>query len=218
MPPYRHIIWDWNGTLLDDAATCVSILNEMLAARNRQPITPKQYAEQFGFPVEAFYQVVGFDFASEPYPEVARAFMEIYDSRRFACSLRAGAREALDLFATLGLEQSVLSAYRDQSLEELADYFNLQSYFSALRGLSDNLAASKLENGRRLAAGLDCLPEQALLVGDTTHDAEVARATGLRCALVHSGHQSIPRLEATGVPVFSSLHELVASVREKCGE
>ena len=40
---YRHIIWDWNGTLLDDAWLCVEILNEILRRRNEQPVTHERY-------------------------------------------------------------------------------------------------------------------------------------------------------------------------------
>jgi phosphoglycolate phosphatase len=214
MPAYRHIIWDWNGTLFDDVGVCVDILNDLLRRRGRPPITAAQYADQFGFPVEAFYRAIGFDFEAEPYPDVAHAFMAVYDERRLACGLRAGAREALAAFADLGLAQSVLSAYRQRSLEELVDHFDVRRYFQVLCGLDDHLAAGKLENGRRLAATLACAPAEALLVGDTTHDAEVARAAGLACVLIPSGHQSVPRLTATGAPVLNGLPALVAHVRE----
>ena len=35
MGNYRHVIWDWNGTLLDDAWLCVEVLNGLLARRRR---------------------------------------------------------------------------------------------------------------------------------------------------------------------------------------
>ncbi len=210
---FRHIVWDWNGTLLDDAAVCVSILNELLRARGLSAVSEESYAEGFCFPVEDFYREIGFDFAVESYPEVARAYMEVYGKRRLECGLRRGAREALSAFAEMGLPQSVLTAYRQQSLEEMIEHFGLRDFFGCLVGLEDDLAVSKVANGRRLLARFDFAPDETLLVGDTIHDVEVARATGMVCVLAPSGHQSLPRLQATGAPVLAGLEEVEDYVR-----
>ena len=50
MKPH-HVIWDWNGTLVDDAWLCVEIINELLARRGLAPITPCKYSAVFGFPL-----------------------------------------------------------------------------------------------------------------------------------------------------------------------
>jgi phosphoglycolate phosphatase len=44
---FRHIIWDWNGTLLDDAQAGVNAINAMLAARGLSPITLSHYRDVF---------------------------------------------------------------------------------------------------------------------------------------------------------------------------
>ena len=51
-------------------------------------------------------------------------------------------------------------------------------------------------------------PGQALMVGDTVHDWEVARALGVRCVLCSAGHQPAHTLRATGAAVISSLSQL----------
>ena len=48
---YKHIVWDWNGTLLDDAWLCVEVLNQMLSQRGRAAITLEFYRQHFKFPV-----------------------------------------------------------------------------------------------------------------------------------------------------------------------
>ena len=40
---YKHIIWDWNGTLLDDAWLFVDIMNKILYQRKMNKITVKIY-------------------------------------------------------------------------------------------------------------------------------------------------------------------------------
>jgi phosphoglycolate phosphatase len=82
---------------------------------------------------------------------------------------------------------------------------------SAVRGLHDNGASSKIALGVALHAELELAPEQILLVGDTLHDAEVAAAIGCHCLLYGGGHQTRARLERAGVPVCDSL-AIVAEV------
>ena len=75
--PYKHAIWDWNGTLLNDTWLCVEVLNGLLARRGRAPITTNDYRENFGFPVIKFYEYLGLDADADTFEQVSREF--IYD-------------------------------------------------------------------------------------------------------------------------------------------
>jgi phosphoglycolate phosphatase len=209
---YRHIVWDWNGTLLDDSALCVKILNEMLAAREMRPETLEHYRRCFDFPVIDYYRRLGFDFDKEPYDEVAREFIDTYDARRFSCRLQKNAVDAVERFAARGLAQSILSAYQQPRLEEVVEHYGMRKYFKVLSGLSDDYAHSKVESGRRLPKRLGCKPSELLVIGDTTHDHEVATAMGADCILIVSGHQDRERLERCGAQVLGSLAELLQAV------
>ena len=74
--------------------------------------------------------------------------------------------------------------------------------------MSDDLGGGKagLAAGYMRRKGID--PEEALFVGDTVHDFEVAQSIGCRCVLIAGGHQSVERLAATGTAVLDSLAEL----------
>ena len=52
---YKHIIWDWNGTLLDDRWLCIEAINKTLTKRNMNTITDNEYVELFCFPVKDYY-------------------------------------------------------------------------------------------------------------------------------------------------------------------
>jgi phosphoglycolate phosphatase len=210
---YRHIIWDWNGTLLDDSALCVGILNEMLARRGMRSVTIEEYRRRFDFPVIGYYRELGFDFEKEPYDAIAREFIEAYDARRFSCPLQKDAKRAVAAIARMGLDQSILSAYQQPRLEEVVEFFGLRGYFTILAGLDNDYAHSKVESGRRLPERLGCQPSELLLIGDTTHDHEVATAMGVDCILIVSGHQDRDRLERCRIPVLGSLAELLSVVR-----
>lgn len=205
---YRHVIWDWNGTLLDDARLCVEILNEILRHRNRQPITHERYMEEFGFPVRDFYQRLGFDFAVESFEALADEYISRYDKRRFECKLHAHAMDAVRHCLDRGFEQSILSAYHQARLEEALDFFELRPLFKHVVGLDDFHANGKIHQGIRLIEELGFGPRQALLIGDTIHDYEVAREIGADCVLFVGGHNTKERLKSCGVPIFDSLAQL----------
>ena len=56
---YRNVVWDWNGTLLNDLETGVQTLNDMFARRGMPAFSVEEYRERFGFPVIDFYRDAG---------------------------------------------------------------------------------------------------------------------------------------------------------------
>lgn len=206
---YQHILWDWNGTLFDDAGLCMEIINGMLGRRQMPAMDHSTYQTAFTFPVKNFYQAVGFDFARESFEIIAAEFMAEYDRRRFECRLQSGAREALETLMARGFRQSILSAYEQSRLEEMVAFMDLHEFFHHLVGLNDYYSAGKLESGKRFIGELGILPESVVLIGDTLHDAEVAEAMGIACILVPCGHYSRTRLLTGGVPVVDALANLL---------
>ena len=55
---YTHIIWDWNGTLLNDISSSLQSVNDMLAMRGKDPIDIDFYRECIGVPIVKFYERV----------------------------------------------------------------------------------------------------------------------------------------------------------------
>jgi phosphoglycolate phosphatase len=211
----KHVIWDWNGTLLDDAWLCVSVVNQLLESRGLPALSTAQYQEVFDFPVKDYYLRIGFDFSREPYEQLAHAFIEAYERRRLQCQLQPHARQAIQILHANGIEQSVLSAYQQSSLQELIVHYALEGLFTHVVGVDDQFAHGKLDLGRRLADQLGPDKTGIVLIGDTTHDFEVATAMGIECMLVPSGHQSRSRLEACGTRVLNSLQDLAGVVNQQ---
>lgn len=206
---YRHIIWDWNGTLLDDAWLCVEIINEMLCDRGKRPITHGLYMKEFGFPVRHFYERLGFDFSVESFEALACEYISKYDERCRECKLHDHAVDVVSHCAQGGLEQSILSAYHQERLEGMLDFFELSPLFTRVMGLDDHHAHGKIEQGIRLVAESGFDPGQAVLIGDTTHDHEVAQEAGVDCILFAGGHYLEQRLQSCGVSVLTSLAQLL---------
>lgn len=209
MKRIAHVIWDWNGTLLDDAELCVEVMNGVLGRRKLAPITAESYAAAFRFPVREYYRDLGFDFEREAFELIGTEFIAGYSAGEARCSLRHDARSTLEGLGKLGLRQSVLSASQQARLEHQVKRLDVHAHFEALVGLADNYAAGKIEVGKRWMEKSDVDPARTILVGDTDHDVEVARALGVECALVPSGHQSKERLAKTGARVLNSLSALL---------
>lgn len=205
---YRHLIWDWNGTLLDDVEDCIDTLNDLLARRNLARIDLATYQRLFDFPVIDFYRLLGFDFNREDFDAVADEYIAGYQARLPRCRLQPDARAVLARVRDLGLSQSVLSAYHQLRLEEAMVLFGLRDFFVRLVGLDDYRAHSKVDNGRRWLAEMPHDPAEVLLVGDTLHDHEVARALGVDCVLLTCGHHGRARLAPAGVPLLDRLADL----------
>jgi len=205
---YRHLIWDWNGTIINDVSTCVGVLNSILEFYGKPQVTLEQYRNEFDFPVADYYQKLGIDFSKVSYDIVAEQYITQYNQKQYACNLQNGAMDVLKAISDKGIGQSILSAYNQEMLEEVVQYFGLNKLFDHIVGLSDFYANSKLDNGRELIKKLGLAGESVLLIGDTTHDYEVARQIGSDCALIDDGHQERKRLEATNAIVVNAITDI----------
>ena len=204
------VLWDWNGTLLDDVALCVDALNRLLARHGySQRYALDSYRKIFGFPVEEYYLRAGFDFTRNSFDELAQSYMLDYVPASAACPLMPGAEQTLSRLQAAGKRQVILSASPIGTLRQQAGQRGLLPYFDRLLGLGDIYAKSKVELGLRYLQESGFDPARAVMIGDSTHDFEVAQALGVGCVLQSAGHQPPEVLLATGAPVVPGLREAV---------
>ncbi len=202
------ILWDWNGTLLNDVDQGLAAMNELLARRNMPGLSKAKYREIFDFPVIEYYRLLGFDFEKEPWEQVAAEFMSAYHSKEPDMSLFKDAIPALNFFQAKGYRQFVLSAMKTESIMQMLDAYGIRSFFQGVYGLDNHYANGKIEVGHHLLEAEGLTPGQCLMIGDTLHDAEVAGALNSECVLVSQGHQSFKRLSIKQNRVIPSLNEL----------
>lgn len=208
---YHHLIWDWNGTLLDDLDLCIDVMNALLDRRQLPRLHRARYHALFDFPVRTYYERLGFDPVEDSFARLSVEFISGYDTRRLESSLHPAARRVLAAASAAGLRQSILSAYRQETLHEIVQHFGLAAHFDHIAGLANIHAHSKLALGHELVRRLAIAPARILLVGDTLHDLEVARELGVDCALIAAGHHPFERLRASGAPVFADLAAFAAA-------
>ena len=207
MKKYKHIIWDWNGTLLDDRWLCVEAINQSLDKRNMPTLSESQYKEIFCFPVKDYYKKVGFTFDQEPFHVAGDEFVAYYGNHFNRVDLHDETIPVLNKIKASGRTQSVLSAGKQDFLNDWIQNHNLSNYFIKVLGIDNQYATGKTALGLAWMDELDYDPHEVVMVGDTTHDSEVAEAMGIDCVLVENGHVSRERLETTGRKVVSNLSE-----------
>ncbi|MDO4350126.1 MAG: HAD hydrolase-like protein [Eubacteriales bacterium] len=206
MAAVRQVLWDWNGTLLDDLHYAIDVRNRTFPAFGLKGIpSVEAYRRVFTFPVRAYYESAGV--TEQNFEAVAHAWMDEYVRGFAGVSLHGDAIEALKRFRDAGVKQVVLSATKRDMLESQIAQFPIRAYFHEVLGLDDIYAGSKEAIGKAYLSGCGVAPEESVMIGDTLHDAEVARAMGTRCILVARGHQSRESLLGTGLPVTDSLRE-----------
>ena len=204
----RQVLWDWNGTLLDDLQYAIDVRNRVFPAFGLPGLeSVADYHAQFTFPVRTYYERAGV--TDETFEAVAHAWMDEYVRGFDAVRLHGDARSALGRLAHGKIRQAVLSASKQDMLAEQIARFGIAAYFAVLLGLGDIYAGSKQEIARRYLQGCGISPQETCLIGDTLHDAEVAQAVGAGCVLVARGHQSRQTLLEAGVPVMRSLEQAV---------
>ncbi len=198
------VVWDFNGTLLNDIEACLDALNILLRQRHKPTLEIEQYRRAFLFPVADFYRTLGIDPANEPHWEaIAESFhLRYLFSKKLR--LQSGAAEAVRHLHTLGVRQGVLSALEQGILEVQLQQFGLAPYMDFVVGSHGYTGASKTDAARSLA-----LTGDVVMIGDTLHDAEVAQTLGWQAILCAAGHQVRQRLCTAEVPVIGSIAELI---------
>ncbi len=207
---YTHVIWDWNGTLLDDIGASLASVNDMLAKRGEPPMDKNRYKECMGTPIIRFYEQV-FDLSKEDYASILAEYNAGYMYHLADCSLTDGAVEAIEKFAAAGVHQAIVSSSNNAQLCENAKKYGVFDKFEAVLGAADFKADSKIERARLYLAE-SAEKGAVLVVGDLEHDAEMAAEIGADCVLLTSGHEHPERLKRSGAVIFDKIEELILFV------
>ena len=208
MKNYKHIIWDWNGTLLNDVDYSKNIINRILDKNDLPKLSLQRYREIFTFPVQDYYITAGLDFSKTSFEVLGKDFIDDYESKKLTCSLYDNAVEILSLIHEKGITQSMLSAYLHENLVKILDHYSLTKYFDYINGLDNIYAGSKVHLGLKLIEEINLPGKEVLFIGDTLHDADVAKAMGVDCVLIANGHQVKDRLISGHNKVFNDLTDL----------
>jgi phosphoglycolate phosphatase len=210
---YTTIIWDFNGTILDDTELCVQTENILRIDYQLPDITVEFFQKHLTFPVRDYYKNIGMNFTDAEYADAAERFMKIYQPASLQISLRAGVKDYIIGQKEKGRKQILLSASQRNNLLEQTDHYGITHLFDKILGLGDIFGNSKIALALNWFASAGIEPNQAVVIGDTVHDFEVAQALGCECILLTGGHNNRERLSATGAIVLDDVAALDVRLR-----
>ncbi len=202
---YSHIIWDFNGTILNDVETGIDAVNVLLERYGKKKLSgAKEYREAFCFPVIDYYDNIGLE--RENFPKYAPEWVVEYNKREPFAPIFDGVIDTLEYFKACGYAQCLLSATENGMLMRQVERLEIAPYFNEILGQNTIEAHGKIDVAKAFISREK--PLRALFIGDSLHDFEVACAIGADCVLLSWGHQSRERLEKCGCKIFDSAIEL----------
>lgn len=211
-----HVIWDWNGTLLDDLPIVVEAVNACLRSQGAAPIDAETYRSRFVRPLNGFYEeLLGHPVDEDLLLELDRVFQDAYWDGFDDAELNREARDAITQVAVAGATQSIASMLWHDMLVSAVRGFNLDDHMLALDGNRGTVGETKDQHMVHHVGRLQRLypvlaGHTTTVIGDIVDDAGAARAADVRCVLYDGGSQSREMLERQGVPVVGSLLEAVS--------
>jgi phosphoglycolate phosphatase-like HAD superfamily hydrolase len=206
-----HVVWDWNGTLLDDLPIVLASVNVGIEPYRSTPVTLDDYRTHYTRPVKRFYDsLLGRDISHTEWVDLDHRFHIAYRTQLGEAQLAAGAMQVLERTSAEGMSQSLLSMYPHGELLPLVAAVGIDHHFDRIDGLRGSPGDRKADY---LADHLDELgadPGDTLVVGDTPDDAHAATEVGADCVLVDNGGHHRPALESSGVRIANGLIEAIA--------
>ena len=203
------ILWDWNGTLIDDSSLCVSILNEILSEYGKNSVDVCFYRKNFCFPVSAFYRLISLPYDGVEFNTVSATFISKYRKYWKKAMLQPGASFVLQTIHQHGIEQSILSAGKQEDVDRFILHHNLAKYFTSVHGTNNIRAEGKLNVGLEVVRKYECKPSKILLVGDTLHDLEIGNTIGCRTLLYTKGHNHSSVFKSSNGETIDKLEDIL---------
>ncbi len=202
----KTILWDFNGTVMDDVGASVGAVNAMLTTRGLPLIDADWYTLHLVMPLTQFYADIGFDMQKERIEVVSEEFQ--VECSKFPRPVFPEVLEALERFRKKGLRQLLFSSLHHDILTRQAEERKITHYFEGIVGRQDRSLGGKEKAAEAYFKDNGLRAEEVLVVGDLVTDYDMADYLGCPCALIDQGHQHRKILAKTGAYVLHSADEL----------
>jgi phosphoglycolate phosphatase-like HAD superfamily hydrolase len=201
-----HVVWDWNGTLLDDLDQVIAAVNATLGELGKSPISVATYGAHYQRPVRRFYEsLLGRAVPDDEWNLIDRLFHDAYRSQLPDVSLAPDATKALQAVDAAGHTQSLLSMLLHDDLVNMASAFGVDRFMRRVDGLRGVRGVQKQASLEDHIEALGVPKKGVVIIGDALDDIAAARAAGTRCVMYDRGTFPREQIRQAGVPTSSSL-------------
>lgn len=218
MKPYGLLIFDWDGTVVDSAGQIVAAMRQAIADLGLPPRADEQMSRLIGLGLE--------DAFSRLYPELNSGdLLAIFAAyrRRFRGRPQnvhglpfGGVEQALDALAEAGYELAVATGKSRRGLNESLASLGWAPRFVATRCADETASKPDPMMLGELLLERAIPPEQALMIGDTSYDIEMAVRGGIAAVGVSCGvHQADELLTSGAIAVLPDIASLPAWLQQR---
>ncbi|MBQ4105000.1 MAG: HAD family hydrolase [Clostridia bacterium] len=207
MKEYSTIIWDFNGTIIDDVQAALASVNDMLLKRNQPTIDINRYYEAVDTPISRFYETV-FLPGTLDFSDAVVEFDSGYEKHIQKNPVMIGAEEMLSRFQKMGKRQIIVSASNIDKITRRLSEIQLLQYFDAVLGRSDYQAGDKVFLAKKYFEENTTYPESCVVIGDCVADWQMSKELSCDCILNTKGHQSRKEFSVTDAEIIDNLTEL----------
>lgn len=207
MKNYSTIIWDFNGTIIDDVYAALGAVNDMLTIRNQNTIDINTYYKAMDIPIWKFYERVFLPDTITPEEAIAE-FDAGYEKHLSSKPLMEGIVDILETFRNMGKHQIVVSASHVDKVKARLSELGILDFFSEVLAHSDYNADSKTYLAREYFKTHNLDFADAVVIGDSVFDFTMASELQCDCILTTQGHQSRREFKSVDAHIIGSLYEL----------
>lgn len=186
-PRYSLIVFDWDGTLIDSASTIVECIQQ--ASRDMGLEVPDHdtasHVIGLGLHDALRFAVPGLERAQ--YMDFVAHYRRHFLQREEAMTLFPGISELIAALRARGHRLAVATGKSRQGLERALDASGLRPHFDATRCADETHPKPHPAMLLELLEVLCLEPTQALMIGDTSHDLEMAKSANVSAIAVTYG-------------------------------
>ncbi len=205
---WNYVLWDWNGTIIDDLVYNFNIVNTLLLEKCLAPISLEEYRKKFCFPIKKFYDEIGLKCNTSEYEVIANKYQILYESKIKEIELSYRIKELMAFLHEINIKQFLFTSSNKSTLmTQLALYTGIVPLIDGIICQNNNLGIGKAELFYRwkMEQGIiDC--SSIVIIGDTYYERDIATNFGADSILIKSGHQNVN--ETDDHLVFDSIAHL----------
>lgn len=208
------VVFDWDGTLLDSAAAIVSAIQAACVDLGLPVPSDAQARHVIGLGLSDALRSAVPDLEPAQYPLMVERYRHHYLSRDHELALFAGAVELVRELEVAGHLLAVATGKSRLGLDRALKVSGLGPHFHSSRCADECFSKPHPQMLEELMAELAVAPERTVMIGDTTHDLQMARNAGVDALAVSYGAHEPEVLLAHGpLETFSRLEDLAAWLR-----
>ena len=183
---YRLLVFDWDGTIIDSAATITECIRDASRELGLEVPDRSRASHVIGLGLHDAMRMAVPGLPAARYPEFVASYRKHFHERKDSMRLFDGMRQLLDDLSRKHL-LAIATGKSRRGLDRDLEFHNLGPLFAASRCADETNPKPHPAMLLELMGQLAAAPGQALMIGDTSHDLEMARSAGVDAVAVTYG-------------------------------